>query len=214
MKRALLLTALSMFVAMSSRARDEEAAAKPDLARAKQIVDQVCAACHGTDGNSPSPAYPTLAGQHADYTALQLAHFKSGVRSNAIMAPMAATLSPQDMRSLGAYFEQQGAKGSAAKDAAIASAGQKLFRGGDSTTGVPACASCHSPDGAGIPSRYPRLSGQHAEYTQAQLQAFKSGGRGNDKEGKDVNGKIMGQIAGRMSEDEIAAVAQYAAGLH
>ena len=214
MKRALLLTALSICIAMSSRTRAEEATAKPDLARAKQLVDQVCAACHGADGNSPSPAYPSLAGQHTDYIALQLAHFKSGVRSNAIMAPMAATLSPQDMRSLGAYFEQQKPKGSAAKDAALASAGQKLFRGGDSASGVPACASCHSPDGAGIPSRYPRLSGQHADYTQAQLQAFKTGGRGNDKEGKDVNGKIMGQIAGRMSEDEIAAVAQYAAGLH
>ncbi|HKW81716.1 MAG TPA: c-type cytochrome [Casimicrobiaceae bacterium] len=214
MKRALLLTALSICIAMSSRTRAEEAAAKPDLAKAKQIVDQVCAACHGGDGNSPSGAYPSLAGQHADYIALQLAHFKSGVRSNAIMAPMATTLSPQDMRSLGAYFEQQKPKGSAAKDAALASAGRKLFRGGDSASGVPACASCHSPDGAGIPSRYPRLSGQHADYTQAQLQAFKTGGRGNDKEGKDVNGKIMGQIAGRMSEDEIAAVAQYAAGLH
>jgi cytochrome c553 len=118
------------------------------------------------------------------------------------------------MRSLGAYFAQQKPKGLAAKDAALAAAGQKLFRGGDAAGGVPACAACHAPDGAGIPSRYPRLGGQYADYTLAQLRAFKAGERGIDKEGKDVNGRIMAQIAGRMNEQAIAAAAQYAAGLH
>jgi cytochrome c553 len=214
MKRALLLTAVAAAVALGAPARAEDAAGKPDLAKAQQIVNQVCSACHGADGNSPSPANPNLAGQQADYIALQLAHFKSGIRSNAVMAGMAATLTPEDMQSLGAYFAQQRPKGSAARDANLATAGQKLFRGGDATAGVPACAACHAPDGAGIPSRYPRLGGQYADYTLAQLRAFKAGERGMDKEGKDVNGRIMAQIAGRMNEQAIAAAAQYAAGLH
>jgi cytochrome c553 len=214
MKRVLLLTAVAVAVVLGAPARAEEAAAKPDLAKAQQIVNQVCSACHGADGNSPSPVNPNLAGQQADYVALQLAHFKSGIRSNPVMAGMAAALTPEDMRSLGAYFAQQKPKGSAARDAALAAAGQKLFRGGDAASGVPACAACHAPDGAGIPSRYPRLGGQYADYTLAQLRAFKAGERGIDKEGKDVNGRIMAQIAGRMNEQAIAAAAQYAAGLH
>jgi cytochrome c553 len=218
MKRALLLAAVAVAVAVGATrgipAQAEEAAAKPDLAKAQQIVNQVCSACHGADGNSPSPANPNLAGQQADYIALQLAHFKSGVRSNPVMAAIAGQVASEDMRSLGAFFAQQKPKGSAANGADLATAGQKLFRGGDGTSGVPACAACHSPDGAGIPSRYPRLGGQYADYTLAQLRAFKAGQRGMDKEGKDVNGRIMAQIAGRMNDQAIAAVAQYAAGLH
>ena len=214
MKCALLLTAVAAAVSLGTPASAEEAAGKPDLAKAQQIVNQVCSACHGADGNSPSPANPNLAGQQADYIALQLVHFKTGIRNNPVMAGMAATLTPDDMRSLGAYFAQQKPKGLAAKDADLAAAGQKLFRGGDAAGGVPACAACHAPDGAGIPSRYPRLGGQYADYTLAQLRAFKSGERGMDKEGKDINGRIMAQIAGRMNERAIAAAAQYAAGLH
>jgi cytochrome c553 len=213
MKRALLLTAVAAAVALGTSASADEAASKPDLAKAQQIVNQVCSACHGADGNSPSPANPNLAGQQADYIALQLAHFKTGIRNNAVMAGMSATLTPEDMRSLGAFFAQQKPKGLAAKTP-IRAAGQKLFRGGDAAGGVPACAACHAPDGAGIPSRYPRLGGQYADYTLAQLRAFKAGERGMDKEGKDVNGRIMAQIAGRMNEQAIAAAAQYAAGLH
>ncbi|HEX3138105.1 MAG TPA: c-type cytochrome [Casimicrobiaceae bacterium] len=214
MKCALLLTAVAAAVSLGTPASAEEAAGKPDLAKAQQIVNQVCSACHGADGNSPSPANPNLAGQQADYIALQLVHFKTGIRNNPVMAGMAATLTPDDMRSLGAYFAQQKPKGLAAKDADLAAAGQKLFRGGDAAGGVPACAACHAPDGAGIPSRYPRLGGQYADYTLAQLRAFKAGERGMDKEGKDINGRIMAQIAGRMNERAIAAAAQYAAGLH
>jgi cytochrome c553 len=187
--------------------------AKPDLAKAQQIVNQVCAACHGGNGNSPSAVNPSLAGQPAEYITLQLAHFKAGVRVNPIMTAMAAPLSPDDMRSLGAYFSQQAPRITGAKSAELASTGQKLFRGGNAANGVPACAACHSPNGAGIPARYPRLGGQHADYTLAQLKAFKAGDRGMDKEGKDANGRIMAQIAGRMSEADMRAVAEYTAGL-
>jgi cytochrome c553 len=192
----------------------EEKGAKPDLAKAQQIVSQVCAACHGADGNSVSPANPNLAGQQAEYVSVQLAHFKDGTRANPVMAGMAASLTPEDMKALGAYFAQQKPKGLAAKDRALVAAGQKLYRGGNAATGVPACAACHSPTGVGIPVRYPRLSGQYADYTFAQLQAFKASQRGLDKEGKDVNGRVMQQIAARMSEPEMRAVADYAAGLH
>jgi cytochrome c553 len=212
MKRKLVLVAACAVVASGAAAEDRPA--KPDLAKAQQIVTQVCAACHGADGNSVSPANPNLAGQHADYISVQLAHFKDGTRSNAVMQGMAANLSPEDMKSLGAYFAQQKPKGLAARDPALVAAGQKLYRGGNAATGVPACSACHSPSGVGIPVRYPRLSGQYADYTFAQLQAFKASQRGMDKEGRDVNGRVMAQIAARMSEPEMRAVADYAAGLH
>lgn len=212
MRKALLLLAACMAASASAQAQDS--GGKPDLAKAQQLATSVCAACHGADGNSASPAYPSLAGQHSDYITLQLMHFKSGVRSNAIMAGMVANLTAEDMRSLGAYFASQKPKGGAAKDQALATAGQKLYRGGSIANGTPACASCHSPNGVGIPPRYPRLSGQYADYTFLQLQAFKAGERGMDKEGKDVNGKIMSQIAARLSTSDMRAVAEYAAGLH
>ena len=207
------LAASSFTVAVSGAAL-AEVAAKPDLAKAQQIVNQVCAACHGADGNSPTPANPNLAGQPPQYITLQLEHFKSGVRSNAVMAGMVATLAAEDMRALGAYFAQQKPKASAAKDRNLVLTGQKVYRGGNAATGLPACSACHSPTGVGIPSRYPRLSGQHADYTYAQLKAFKAGERGNDKDGTDVNGRVMAQVATRMSDAEMQAVAHYAAGLH
>ena len=189
-------------------------AAKPDLVKAKQTADQICAACHGADGNSATPANPNLAGQQAAYITLQLEHFKSGVRSNPIMAGMVATLSPDDMGALGIYFSQQKPKAAGVKDRELALSGQKLYRGGNLATGLPACAACHSPDGAGIPSRYPRLGGQHADYALAQLKAFKAGERGMDKGGKDVNGRVMSQIAARLSDGEMQALVQYTAGLY
>ncbi len=195
---------------------DEKAppsAAKPDLAGAQQTVTQVCAACHGADGNSASPANPSLAGQQAGYLTLQLMHFQSGIRANAVMQAMVAKLTPEEMIALGIYFSQQKAKPRAAKDPDLVAAGQKIFRGGNAATGVPACAACHSPDGSGIPARYPRVGGQYADYTLAQLKAFRAGERGADKAGKDVNGKVMGQIASRMSDHEMQAVAEYASGL-
>jgi len=212
--RSVLVLVATCAVVGAPCASAEAPGAKPDLAKAQKIVSTVCAACHGADGNSVSPANPNLAGQQAEYISLQLAHFKDGTRPNPIMAGMAASLTPEDMKSLGAYFAQQKPKGLAAKDPALVAAGQKLYRGGNGTTGVPACAACHGPAGVGIPVRYPRLSGQYADYTLAQLEAFKNSQRGMDKAGKDVNGRVMAQIAARMSEPEMRAVADYAAGLH
>ena len=186
---------------------------KPDLAKAQAIVNQVCVACHGTDGNSTSRANPSLAGQPAEYIALQLGHFKAGIRANPVMQGMAAALTPEDMKALGAYFSQQKPKGMAAKDADLVRAGQRLYRGGDAATGLPACAACHAPDGAGVPKNYPRLAGQYPDYTYAQLKAFKSGERGADKDGKDVNGRIMVTIADKMSEAQMKAAAEYTSGL-
>ncbi len=186
---------------------------KPDLAKAQTIVNQVCVACHGADGNSTSPLNPSLAGMPAEYITLQLMHFKAGIRVNAVMQGMAATLSPEDMQLLGLYFSAQKPKGLAAKDVALVKAGQKLYRGGDTAAGVPACAACHSPDGAGIPKNYPRLAGQYPEYTYVQLKAFKSGERGADAEGKDGNGKIMATIAAKMTDAQMKAVAEYTSGL-
>ena len=212
--RYVMWLAAGSFAVVLSGAASAEVAGKPDLAKAQQIVNQVCAACHGADGNSPSPANPNLAGQGAQYITLQLEHFKSGVRNSAVMAGMVATLTPEDMRALGAYFAQQKPKASAAKDRNLVLTGQKVYRGGNAPTGLPACSACHSPTGVGIPSRYPRLSGQHADYTYTQLKSFKAGERGNDKDGTDVNGKVMSQVATRMSDAEMQAAAQYAAGLH
>jgi cytochrome c553 len=214
MKKTLVLIAACVAVGALAPVRAEESGGKPNLAKAQQIVSTVCAACHGADGNSATPTNPSLAGQHAEYISLQLMHFKDGTRNNAVMAGMVANLAPEDMKSLGAYFAQQKPKGLAAKDPALVPVGQRLYRGGNAATSVPACSACHTPTGAGIPARYPRLSGQYAEYTLAQLQAFKAGQRGMDKDGKDVNGRVMAQIAARMSEPEMRAVADYAAGLH
>lgn len=193
--------------------------AKPDLGKAQQIVTQVCAACHGAEGVSVAPANPHLAGQHAEYVTLQLDHYKQGLRKNPVMAAMAATLSAEDAKALGIYFSQKKAKPGVAKDKALAELGQKTFRGGNSQTGLPACASCHSPTGAGLPVQYPRLAGQFAEYTFAQLQGFVRGDRGGEiksAEGKlieDVQGRVMSTIAARMSEREMKAVAEYISGL-
>ncbi len=208
--RAAAIAAIALPVAAVAQ---ESAPAKIDLTRAQQIVTQTCAACHGADGNSPTAANPNLAGQHADYITLQLAHFKAGVRVNPIMQSMAAPLADADMRALGVYFSQQKPKGLTARDAALVKIAQKIYRGGDQESGLPACAACHSPTGAGIPKNYPRVAGQYADYTYSQLRAFKLGERGNDKGGKDVNGRIMVTIASKLSDDQMKAIADYMAGL-
>ena len=212
MKRMLLLAAVAG--AWSAAAALAQApAGKPDLAKAETIVKEVCSACHGLDGNSATPVNPSIAGHPAEYITLQLAHFQSGLRVNPVMQGMSATLKPEDMRALGAYFAKQKPKGLAAKDAALVTAGQKLYRGGDAGSGIPACAACHTPTGAGLAKNYPRLAGQYADYTYAQLKSFKAGERGNDKDGKDVNGRIMGMIAAKMSDAQMKAVAEYTSGL-
>jgi cytochrome c553 len=217
MKRKQLLAATTSIVALAlfplPPATAAESAAKVDLVRAKQIADSVCAACHGADGNSVASINPNLAGQGAEYITRQLQHFKSGIRVNPTMVAMAAGLTPDEMVALGVYYSGQKPKGGTAKDPALVKTGQSLFRGGAAATGLPACASCHSPNGAGIPRNYPRLAGQHADYAYAQLQAFKDGGRGADKDGKDAQGKIMAAIAQKMSDAQMKAVTDYAAGL-
>jgi cytochrome c553 len=209
--RLLLVAVIGVWPAAATLAQGQSG--KPDLAKAQALVNQVCAACHGTDGNSASPLNPSIAGQPAEYITLQMAHFKAGIRVNPVMQGMAATLTPEDMKALGVYFSQQKPKGLAAKDAALVRAGQKLYRGGDAAAGVPACAACHSPSGAGIPKNYPRLAGQYADYTYAQLKAFKAGERGADKDAKDINGSIMVTIASKMTDAQMKSAAEYTSGL-
>ena len=205
--------AATAIISTAASGQERAATAKPDLAKARQIAGQVCAACHGADGNSAAAANPNLAGQDADYITLQLAHFKAGIRANPTMQAMAASLSDDDMRSLGAYYAQQKPKGLAAKDPSLVKSAQQLWRGGDAANGVPACSACHSPTGAGIPKNFPRLAGQYADYTYAQLKAFKAGERGADAAGRDINGRVMNAIAQKMSDAQMKAVADYAAGL-
>jgi cytochrome c553 len=205
--------AATAIISTAASGQERAATAKPDLAKARQIAGQVCAACHGADGNSVAAANPNLAGQDADYITLQLAHFKAGIRVNPTMQAMAASLSDDDVRSLGAYYAQQKPKGLAAKDPSLVKSAQQLWRGGDAANGVPACSACHSPTGAGIPKNFPRLAGQYADYTYAQLKAFKAGERGADAAGRDINGRVMNAIAQKMSDAQMKAVADYAAGL-
>jgi cytochrome c553 len=187
-------------------------AAKPDLAKGEQLAKQVCVACHAADGNSVAPANPKLAGQHANYLYKQLTDFKAqggkkAARENALMAGMVANLSDRDMRALAAYYAAHKLKPAAAGGKDLAALGQKIWRGGIADKNVAACAGCHGPDGAGIPGQYPRLAGQFAEYVDAQLKLFRAGGRANDPNG------MMRGVAARMSDEEIKAVAEYAAGL-
>lgn len=189
-----------------------QAAAKPDLGKAQSIATQACAACHAADGNSIAPANPKLAGQIPEYLYKQLVNFKPQAgkkveRDNAVMLGMVGSLSDADMRNLAAYYASQKLKPAAASDKELAALGQKLWRGGNAAAGVPACAGCHGPAGAGIPAQYPRIAGQYAEYIEQQLAAFKAGSRTNDPNG------MMRGVAARLSEREIKALAQYAAGL-
>ena len=178
-----------------------------DPAKAQSIANQICAACHGADGNSPLPMNPTLAGQHPEYLFKQLNEFTSGNRNNVVMMGMVAGLSAEDMRNLSAYYATEKLSEPAAKDKDLVTQGRKLFRGGNLATGVAACAGCHSPNGAGIPSQYPRLAGQHPEYVVTQLKAFRAGGRAND------TNNMMRAVAARLTDKEIAAVAEYLSGL-
>jgi len=180
----------------------------PDAVRGQKIAAQVCAACHGADGNSAIAGNPHLAGQHPEYVVKQLNDFKANKeRKNPVMMGMATPLSAEDMRDVAAYYASQKPKGGAAKSKDLVGAGQKLYRGGNAATGLPACAACHGPNGAGMPSQYPRLSGQLADYTAGQLKAFRSGERLNDAN------QMMRMVALRMTDAEIAAVAEYIAGL-
>lgn len=182
-------------------------ASKGDPKAAESIVNQVCAGCHSVDGNSVVAANPKLAGLNAEYINKQLTDFKSGARKNAIMSGMVATLTPQDMLNLAAYFSAQQPKPATSKDEALALQGQKIFRGGVMGAGVPACASCHGPQGKGIPTQFPRLAGQHGDYVYTQLNAFRLEERSNDA------AKMMRTIAAKLTDADMKAVASYIQGL-
>ena len=164
-----------------------------------------CLTCHGPKGQSAVGTWPKLSAQHAAYTAKQLKNFKEGTRANPVMMGMAATLTDQDMQNIAAYLVKQPVSLGVAQDKATIELGQSIYRGGIASKGVPACAACHSPTGAGIPAQYPRLGGQWAEYTNAQLLAFRDGVRKNSTQ--------MTTIAGKMSDLEMKAVSDYIAGL-
>lgn len=175
--------------------------------KARAIVKQNCAACHGADGNSPLPANPNLAGQHIDYMLKQFREFKSGTRGNPIMASMLGNLGDDDLRNVASHYATQKPAASAAKDKPLALQGQAIYRSGIASKSVPACSGCHSPNGAGIPAQFPRLAGQHAEYVAAQLRAFRAGERAND-----LN-QMMQSATANLSDREISALAEYIAGL-
>jgi len=202
MKSKVLFSLLALFVVTST----SQAAGDADAGQAKA---QVCFSCHGVNGNSVNPIWPKLAGQHEAYIAKQLADFKAGKdRNDALMMGQVMSLSPQDMADLAAFFAKQKPSAGSADEAKLAK-GEQLYRGGNKATGVSACIACHGPTGAGNPAaKYPMLSGQHAAYTIKSLKDFRSVTRKNDP------GKMMQNIAARMTDAEIEAVSSYMQGLH
>jgi len=201
---ALTSATLALF-AGTALANEAAPAFKADPAKGQQLA-AACGACHTQDGSRGAPANPILQGQHPEYIVKQLTEFKAGKRKNAVMSGMAATIaSEEDMKHIAAFYASKSAKPGFAKDKDTVALGEQLYRGGVLSKQVPACAGCHSPNGAGIPAQYPRLAGQHADYTEAQLLAFRSGARANSAQ--------MMAIAGKLTDREIKAVADYVAGL-
>lgn len=188
-----------------------QAAAAGDASAGARKV-QTCQVCHGVNGNSMNPAWPKLAGQHAGYIVKQLQDFKSGIRQSPQMTPIAMPLTQQDMEDIAAYYAKQEIMETpvpASVELKTVEIGERIHRAGDADKNLPACMACHGPTAAGNPAAiYPRLSGQHAAYTAAQLQAFKNESRDND------TNAIMRDIAGKMTNGEIEAVSQYLQGLY
>jgi hypothetical protein len=210
-RRGRILAAVLCALAMPLAASAQEAAApRPDLKRGQEVANSICAACHGVDGNSTIAANPKLSGQDAAYLLKQLNDYArpaadKGARVNSIMAGILGGISAADRVHVAAHYASQPHKPGVARNAGTLELGQRIYRAGVPERGVPACSGCHSPSGAGIPAQYPRLAGQHAEYTVAQLKAFSDGTRRNSVP--------MAHIAARLSEAEMNAVADYAAGL-
>lgn len=181
------------------------AAGSAEAGQAKAIV---CAACHGMDGNSLMPEWPSLAGQNEAYFVRTLQAFQSGDRKNELMTPQAAALTVQDMQDLAAFFAGKTRQPKAADPKAVAD-GERLYRGGNKETGVSACIACHGPQGNGNgPAGYPALSGQHASYVASQLHRYREGLRTSDQN------QMMRNSAARLTDAEIDAVASYVQGLH
>ncbi len=195
---------LALTAAASIAAGPAPAAAKPDLAKGEASF-AVCSGCHAADGNSVIPGNPKLSQQHPEYLVKQLQEYKSGKRANAIMQGLAAALSEEDMRNIAYWVTTKKVKPGFASDKALAAQGERIFRGGIAERGISACAGCHGPTGAGIPSQYPRIGGQHGEYTAAQLTYFRDGIRKNNLQ--------MTQVAAKLNDREIKALADYIAGL-
>ncbi|MGA8204658.1 MAG: c-type cytochrome [Woeseiaceae bacterium] len=211
--RALSIVSLAAFFLAAQAGAESLVSGSVDAGKDRSTV---CSACHGQDGNSVNPLWPNLAGQHATYIVNQLKTFREGgkepdsaARSDPLMTPQAMQLSDEDIANLAVYFESLPAPAMPVADASTVDKGESLFRGGDADKGVPACFACHGPTGRGNPAAgYPSLKGQHATYTAKQLRAYASGSRQSD--GKT---RIMRDIASRLSEDEIVAVASYVQGL-
>lgn len=201
----LTLAAALAVTAYSATAQENKAAAKPDLAKGEASFTTLCVACHAPDGNSVIPANPKLAQQHPEYLIKQLQEFKAGKRANPIMLGMASQLSDADMKNIAYWVGSKPAKAGFAKEKALVMLGERIYRGGISDRQIPACAGCHSPNGAGVPAQFPRLAGQHADYAVAQLTAFRDGLRGNSQQ--------MAQVAAKLNDREIKAVADYISGL-
>ena len=205
-----LTAALTVFGAHAADAA--KAALKGDAARGQAVASTVCVACHGPDGNSPLAANPKLAGQHPEYLFKQMKNFKAAEgkepeRVSAIMNGMIAAFDEGQMLDMATFFAAQKQSNEAAKNRDSIELGQKLYRAGVQAKGLPACAACHGPAGAGMPAQYPRISGQFAEYTEAQLKGFRDGTRANDPN------KMMRMVAIKMTDAEIKAVSDYIAGL-
>lgn len=215
-RRVMCLSLVSAMLSLSAQAATVNSTKKPptkepvkaqvaEKKTAEQIVNTVCAACHTPTGNSVITLNPKLASQHPEYLEKQLTEFKSGKRANAVMSGMASGLSDEDIKNLAAYFSSQKLTLGQAKTNGKDSLGEKIYRGGIAATNVPACAACHGATGAGLPKQFPRLGGQHSDYTLAQLRTFRTGER--------ANAPMMMTIAAKMTDAEMAAVADYIQGL-
>ena len=196
---------LSAVLSTSALAADPAPAAKPDLAKGSATYSATCVASHAADGNSTVPAQPKLAQQHPEYLIKQLKEYKSGARKDPVMQGFAAALSESDMRNVAYWLASQKVKPGEARNGDTLALGERIYRGGITDRNIAACAGCHSPNGVGIPSQYPRLGGQHADYIATQLQQFRNGKRGNSQP--------MTDVAAKMNDVEIKAVADYIAGL-
>ncbi len=210
MTRISLVTALILGLGCTTAmAAESSHAAQGGDAAAGKSKAAVCSACHGADGNSSNGEWPKLAGQHATYLENQLHAYKSGERKNPIMAGQVAALSEQDMKDLAAYYSAQTLKPGVANPD-LAKKAEGLYRGGRAEDGIPACSACHGPDGKGnAAAGYPSVHGQHAQYTAAQLKAYRSG----ERAGTDL-AKMMSQVATKLTDADIEALASYLSGLH
>lgn len=202
---ASLMTAAALAAPVFPAIAAGETPAKADLVQGQASYEAVCAACHGVDGNSQIVINPKLAQQHPEYLIKQLHDFKDDKRADPVMKGFAMMLSDEEMSNISAWLAQQKAQPGYATDKELVQLGERIYRGGIADRNIAACASCHSPNGAGIPSQYPRLAGQHADYTIKQLNTFRDGSRNNSVQMRDV--------AAKMTDREIKAVADYIAGL-